>query len=159
MPSEKQHQRWQSRPGGPCQVLVTLTCPKAGFSCSYVHRVGRTGRAGKFGTAVSLFCPEDTAFEAELARQLSEPPPTTSGIHHCSCKFPCNLAAARGFSNQPCLPQASQKGISDAVVAAAAGRYCGKANFSSLPIVQAKRQPQRRASWNFQGCPKLWWKA
>ncbi|GFH26377.1 uncharacterized protein HaLaN_24519, partial [Haematococcus lacustris] len=31
----------------------------------YVHRVGRTGRAGKSGLALSLFTPQDAAFEAE----------------------------------------------------------------------------------------------
>lgn len=33
----------------------------------YVHRIGRTGRAGKFGTSVSFFSPQD---DAKLARDL-----------------------------------------------------------------------------------------
>lgn len=38
--------------------------------CRYVHRVGRTGRAGESGTAVSLFAPSDAAFAAELEAAL-----------------------------------------------------------------------------------------
>ena len=51
--------------------------------CSYVHRVGRTGRAGNFGTAVTIFCPEESALEAELRQQLSAPL-QQSGAHSIS---------------------------------------------------------------------------
>jgi ATP-dependent RNA helicase DDX56/DBP9 len=39
-------------------------------ACRYVHRVGRTGRAGESGTAISLLAPSDAAFAAELAAML-----------------------------------------------------------------------------------------
>ena len=39
---------------------------------AYVHRVGRTGRAGQGGTAVTLFSPQDAELEAELTQQLSD---------------------------------------------------------------------------------------
>ncbi|KXZ52784.1 hypothetical protein GPECTOR_8g172 [Gonium pectorale] len=38
----------------------------------YVHRVGRTGRAGESGTAISFFAPADEAFREELAGALGE---------------------------------------------------------------------------------------
>lgn len=40
----------------------------------YVHRVGRTGRGGDIGTAITLFGPKDAAFHAELAAALHDPP-------------------------------------------------------------------------------------
>ncbi|KAJ9528986.1 hypothetical protein QJQ45_000556 [Haematococcus lacustris] len=42
----------------------------------YVHRVGRTGRAGKSGLALTLFTPQDAAFEAEVRSLLSSSVPT-----------------------------------------------------------------------------------
>ncbi len=36
-----------------------------------MHRVGRTGRAGQTGTAISLFTPEDAVLQAEVAQQLA----------------------------------------------------------------------------------------
>lgn len=38
----------------------------------YVHRVGRTGRAGQSGVAISLLAPSDAAFAADLAAMLAE---------------------------------------------------------------------------------------
>ena len=35
-----------------------------------MHRVGRTGRAGQSGTAISLLAPSDAAFAAELEAML-----------------------------------------------------------------------------------------
>ncbi|KAL6753625.1 DEAD-domain-containing protein [Haematococcus lacustris] len=42
----------------------------------YVHRVGRTGRAGKSGLALTLFTPQDAAFEGEVRSLLSSSVPT-----------------------------------------------------------------------------------
>ncbi|MCO5552301.1 hypothetical protein L7F22_005813 [Adiantum nelumboides] len=39
---------------------------------SYVHRIGRTGRAGKMGTAVSFFCDKDTSLAKPLVKLLTE---------------------------------------------------------------------------------------
>jgi len=38
----------------------------------YVHRIGRTGRAGNKGTAISFFTPQDSKKAAELIKILSE---------------------------------------------------------------------------------------
>ncbi|GLC37850.1 hypothetical protein PLESTB_001483000 [Pleodorina starrii] len=38
----------------------------------YVHRVGRTGRAGESGTAISLFTPADEDFRQQLAEALQQ---------------------------------------------------------------------------------------
>jgi len=35
----------------------------------YVHRIGRTGRAGALGTAITLFAPDE---DARLAKELIE---------------------------------------------------------------------------------------
>jgi ATP-dependent RNA helicase DDX5/DBP2 len=37
---------------------------------SYVHRIGRTGRAGKLGTSISFFTPNDRALKNELIQVL-----------------------------------------------------------------------------------------
>ncbi|MCO5561632.1 hypothetical protein L7F22_015253 [Adiantum nelumboides] len=39
---------------------------------SYVHRIGRTGRAGKMGTATSFFCDKDTTLAKPLVKLLTE---------------------------------------------------------------------------------------
>ena len=39
---------------------------------SYIHRIGRTGRAGKKGTAISYFTPDDSDIAKELIRVLKE---------------------------------------------------------------------------------------
>ena len=49
------------------RMVVNFDFPKD--MDSYVHRIGRTGRAGKTGTAVSFFVP---AKDARLARELIE---------------------------------------------------------------------------------------
>ena len=38
----------------------------------YIHRIGRTGRAGATGEAFTLFTPQDSRYARELARVLRE---------------------------------------------------------------------------------------
>ena len=38
----------------------------------YIHRIGRTGRAGALGEAYTLFTPQDSKYARELARVLRE---------------------------------------------------------------------------------------
>jgi ATP-dependent RNA helicase DDX23/PRP28 len=38
---------------------------------SYTHRIGRTGRAGKSGVAITFLTPEDTAVYYDLKQMLS----------------------------------------------------------------------------------------
>lgn len=51
------------------QTVINFDMP--GSTAGYVHRVGRTGRAGNSGTAVSLFAPSENDFAAELERALA----------------------------------------------------------------------------------------
>ena len=41
--------------------------------CSYVHRVGRTGRAGQSGVALTLFTAQDTDLQTQLCSSLRNP--------------------------------------------------------------------------------------
>ncbi|KAL4858273.1 DEAD-box ATP-dependent RNA helicase 16 [Chlorella vulgaris] len=50
------------------RTVVNFEAPSS--TQGYVHRVGRTGRAGESGTAISLLAPSDAAFAAELAAML-----------------------------------------------------------------------------------------
>lgn len=43
----------------------------------YVHRIGRTGRAGATGEAISLVCSEETEFQNEIEKLLNEKLKTT----------------------------------------------------------------------------------
>ena len=40
--------------------------------CRYVHRVGRTGRAGQSGVALTLFTPQDADLQTQLNSNLSK---------------------------------------------------------------------------------------
>jgi ATP-dependent RNA helicase DDX5/DBP2 len=50
--------------------VINFDFPKA--IEDYIHRIGRTGRAGNFGDAYSFFCPEDAKKAKELIRVLKE---------------------------------------------------------------------------------------
>jgi len=52
----------------------------------YIHRIGRTGRAGKPGEAISLVCPEDRGRFAEIERLL---------------KIRIEAVTVRGFDEEP----------------------------------------------------------
>jgi ATP-dependent RNA helicase DDX56/DBP9 len=51
------------------QTVINFDMP--GSIAGYVHRVGRTGRAGQSGTAVSLFAPSENDFAVELEAALA----------------------------------------------------------------------------------------
>ena len=59
--------------------------------CSYVHRVGRTGRAGQSGVALTLFTAQDTDLQTQLCSSLRKPfdlLPASSAVHavmSCHC--------------------------------------------------------------------------
>lgn len=46
-------------------IVINYDMPKV--IEDYVHRIGRTGRAGAVGTSITLFCQEE---DARLAREL-----------------------------------------------------------------------------------------
>jgi ATP-dependent RNA helicase DDX46/PRP5 len=50
------------------KVVINYMCPN--HSEDYVHRVGRTGRAGNKGTAYTFITPEECAYAADLIRAL-----------------------------------------------------------------------------------------
>jgi ATP-dependent RNA helicase DDX46/PRP5 len=50
------------------KVVINYVCPN--HSEDYVHRVGRTGRAGNKGTAYTFILPEECQFAADLIRAL-----------------------------------------------------------------------------------------
>jgi superfamily II DNA/RNA helicase len=50
------------------KVVVNYVCPN--HSEDYVHRVGRTGRAGNKGTAYTFILPEECMYAADLIRAL-----------------------------------------------------------------------------------------
>lgn len=61
----------------------------------YIHRIGRTGRAGATGEAYTFFTSQDSKYARELARVLREAnqivPPELESMqsygapHHCYC--------------------------------------------------------------------------
>ena len=53
------------------RAVVNFDCPATGEA--YVHRIGRTGRAGASGTAVSILTPEDGRVAREIAQALHTP--------------------------------------------------------------------------------------
>ncbi|MHB1222111.1 MAG: DEAD/DEAH box helicase, partial [Gammaproteobacteria bacterium] len=57
--------------------VINYDLPK--FSEDYVHRIGRTGRAGKEGTAISFVMPTDTRNVQKIERYLGQRIPM---IHH-----------------------------------------------------------------------------
>ena len=50
------------------QLVVNYVCPN--HIEDYVHRVGRTGRAGNKGTAITFITPDECAFASDLIRTL-----------------------------------------------------------------------------------------
>ena len=50
------------------QLVVNYVCPNHIEDC--VHRVGRTGRAGNKGTAITFITPDECAFASDLIRTL-----------------------------------------------------------------------------------------
>ena len=48
--------------------MVNYVCPN--HIEDYVHRVGRTGRAGNKGTAITFITPEECTSAADLIRAL-----------------------------------------------------------------------------------------
>lgn len=49
-------------------LVVNFVCPN--HLEDYVHRVGRTGRAGNRGTAITFISPEECSSAADLIRAL-----------------------------------------------------------------------------------------
>jgi ATP-dependent RNA helicase RhlE len=68
---------------------------------TYVHRIGRTARAGAEGDAISFCCAEDRAQLRDIERLLGSPVPTEMGhAYHCEDAF---------NSRQPAVSQFGQR--------------------------------------------------
>ena len=65
---------------------------------TYVHRIGRTARAGADGDAISFCCAEDRAYLREIERLLGKPVPVEmEHAYHCDKAFRSNLPAPKSF--------------------------------------------------------------
>ena len=58
---------------------------------TYVHRIGRTARAGANGDAISFCCAEDRAYLRDIERLLGKPVPAEiEHAYHCDEAFQCS---------------------------------------------------------------------
>ena len=65
---------------------------------TYVHRIGRTARAGADGDAISFCCAEDRAYLREIERLLGKPVPAEmEHAYHCDKAFRSSLPAPKSF--------------------------------------------------------------
>ncbi|MFM1548847.1 MAG: DEAD/DEAH box helicase [Lentisphaeria bacterium] len=65
---------------------------------TYVHRIGRTARAGAEGDAISFCCAEDRAYLREIERLLGKPVPAEmEHAYHCDDAYRSKQAAPRNF--------------------------------------------------------------
>ena len=63
---------------------------------TYVHRIGRTARAGADGDAISFCCAEDRAYLREIERLLGKPVPAEmEHAYHCDEAFRSQLPAPK----------------------------------------------------------------
>lgn len=65
---------------------------------TYVHRIGRTARAGADGDAISFCCAEDRAYLREIERLLGKPVPAEmKHAYHCDEAFRTSQSAPKNF--------------------------------------------------------------
>jgi len=65
---------------------------------TYVHRIGRTGRAGADGDAISFCCAEDRAYLSAIERLLGNPVPADKEhAYHCDESFRSALPPPKSF--------------------------------------------------------------
>ena len=65
---------------------------------TYVHRIGRTARAGANGNAISFCCAEDRAYLLEIERLLGKPVPAEmEHPYHCDEAFRSRQPAPKNF--------------------------------------------------------------
>jgi ATP-dependent RNA helicase RhlE len=75
---------------------------------TYVHRIGRTARAGADGDAITLCTAEDRAYLRDIERLLGKPVPVESGhafhseeAHQCCLPAPANFGRGSGRTSKP----------------------------------------------------------
>ena len=65
---------------------------------TYVHRIGRTARAGADGDAISFCCAEDRAYLRDIERLLGQPVPAEMDhAYHCNESFRSKQAPPKNF--------------------------------------------------------------
>ena len=65
---------------------------------TYVHRIGRTARAGANGDAISFCCAEDRAYLRDIERLLGKPVPAEmEHAYHCDEAFESSHPAPKNF--------------------------------------------------------------
>ena len=65
---------------------------------TYIHRIGRTARAGASGDAISFCCAEDRAYLRDIERLLGEPVPAEMEHEfHCDEAYRSKKAAPKNF--------------------------------------------------------------
>jgi ATP-dependent RNA helicase RhlE len=65
---------------------------------TYVHRIGRTARAGADGDAISFCCAEDRSYLREIERLLGKPVPAeTEHAYHCNEAFRSGRSSPENF--------------------------------------------------------------
>lgn len=65
---------------------------------TYVHRIGRTGRAGAEGNAISFCCAEDRAYLHDIERLLGDPVPVEKDhAFHCEESFRSRKGKPKNF--------------------------------------------------------------
>ena len=64
-------------------LVINFNCPN--HLEDYIHRIGRTGRAGNRGTAITFIVPEEESFAPELVKvmQISNCKPSISLLELC----------------------------------------------------------------------------
>jgi len=67
------HARLDYLVANPCPLEFDDLSPSA----DYVHRIGRTGRAGKSGVAITFLTPEDSAVFYDLKQKILSSPAST----------------------------------------------------------------------------------
>ena len=99
---------------GRCQVLVATDVAARGLdvddithvinydlpmeSETYVHRIGRTARAGATGNAISFCCAEDRAYLRDIEHLLGKQVPAEmEHAYHCNEAFRSSLPAPKNF--------------------------------------------------------------
>ncbi len=88
----------------------------------YVHRIGRTGRAGASGVALSLVCEEEEKYLAEIEKlikrtidkEIADIKPPATGQRRSGTGLQANSHAARGHSQHGSAPDSNRNKINSA---------------------------------------------
>jgi len=78
---------------------------------TYVHRIGRTARAGAGGSAISFCCAEDRAYLRDIEQLLGRPVPAEiEHAYHCERALTCTLPPPKSGGGGKRRPVPREKG-------------------------------------------------